>query len=115
MSEAALRLTIKAQKARIAELENAARRKNDLGVSHQSEGGLAVGLTNVDDIPTIKSPHGFTASENAIQAINKMLRDSVILPTGRDGEIIWRAYLDGTEIELHLDRAGRVIGSLITD
>ena len=66
-------------------------------------------LDKPGDIPIVKVINGFGVSEAAIAAINHMLRTSVV--TARStGDVVWRAYLDGTEIELVLDRTGRVVG-----
>lgn len=72
-------------------------------------------LDKPGDIAVVKSKDGWPLSEAAIQAINHMLRTSVIVPAGRNGEIEWRAYFDGTELTLTLDRNGKVLGSSSSD
>lgn len=67
-------------------------------------------LDKPGDIPIVKTGFGgFSVSEAAIQAINHMLRTSIVTARS-NGDVVWTACLDGTEMTLVLDRRGRVIG-----
>ena len=68
-------------------------------------------LDKPGDVPVVKSYAGWPLSEQAIQAVNHMLRTSVIVPHGTDGSIEWRAYLEDTELTMTLSRDGKVIES----
>lgn len=64
------------------------------------------------DIPRVVSYYGHPVPNAVVDAVNHMMRSSIVV-ANKNGRLEWRAYIDGVEINLSFDAAGKVIGSMI--
>lgn len=69
-----------------------------------------VDVSAKDDACIVQYHWGHSIPEAAIQAVNQMLRTSVITCDRVDGTTSWTAEIDGHWFELTLDKDGKVIG-----